>query len=430
VGEAERAIVEDESHARRLHRFPIEPPSAVAMKDPAMPLTMDRLLEPFSVSEFLDAYYEKQPLLVKRQSPAHYDDLLTLEELNEHLGERHLPSTAFRLARDGKELDVADFTYPEFSANNRGRSATVDKDLLFAKFYDGYTIIIMQYESAAMLRLRHVLERAFHGWAEAHIYLTPANAQGFSPHWDTQDTFILQFTGAKDWVIYDSPITLPTRQQRLTEGGWTRREPTFTATLEPGDLLYLPRGFVHEATSRDSVSGHITFGVQTDTYADLLWTIADNACADAWLRQSLPADFRSTSFHEEFLRRVHEFLDHADVPAYVERMHGDLAENRMPDGKDRLIDYVKLPSVDADSRFRLRSAVSHELTNGGDDVVLTFDRKSLKFPAAAAESIRCMIAAGEFTMRALPGNCEENLATCSTLVREGFLGIVRADPEQ
>jgi len=389
-----------------------------------MPLTIDRLFEPFSFSEFHDVYYEKKPLLIKRQSPAFYDDLLTLEKINEHIGEDHLPSTAYRMVHDGNELDVKDFTYPNSSVNNRGEAATVDKDALFAKWYEGWSILIMQYESPAVLRLRHALERAFHGSALARVFLTPRNAQGFTPHWDLDEGFVLQFAGTKDWVVYDSPITLPGRRQHFYSKDWTRVEPTLTATLEPGDLLYMPRGFVHEAHARDTVSGHITITLRTTTYADLLWEIANNADVDPWLRKSLPSDFQSVASNDEFLRHVHRFFDNADLPAYIERLHSDFTDDLAPDAKDRLADYVKLPSVGADSRFHMRSVVNHELTNGGEHVVLTFHRKSLKFPAAAAESIRCMIASGEFTVSTLPGNCDDNLALCRTLVQEGFLGIV------
>jgi hypothetical protein len=388
-----------------------------------MPLTIDRLLGPLSFSEFRDTYYEKKPLLIQRASHAYYADLLTLEELNDYIGEDHLPSSAFRIVRDGRELDPKDFTYPESSFNNRGAAATVDKDLLFAKWYEGYSILIMQYESSAMVRLRHDLERAFHGTALAHIYLTPRNSQGFTPHWDTADTFILQISGTKEWMVYDSPIVLPTRRQRPHAEEWTRVEPTLTATLEPGDFLYMPRGFVHEARARDSVSGHITITVHPYRYVDLLWTIADNADVDPSLRKSLPPDIRSAAFQEEFLRRVSEFFDNADLPAYIDSMHGDFTDDLVPDAKDRLADYVKLPSIGAETRFRRRSVVGHELTNGGGHAILTFHRKSLQFPAAAAESIRCMIDAGEFTVSALPGNSEDNLAWCSRLVQEGFLGI-------
>ena len=387
---------------------------------------MDRLLQPFSFPLFYDTWYEKKPLLIKRESPAFYAPLLTLEDVNEHFGRAHLSTPALRMARNGEEIDTATYTYPSSSPNSHWSDATVDKELLFKKFYDGYTIILMEYEqhSAAMLRLRHEVERAFHASVMTHVYLTPANAQGFSPHWDPTNVFVLQFTGTKEWAIYDSPISLPTNRQLLYPGEWTRVEPTLTATLEPGDLLYIPRGFVHEARSANAVSGHVTLELRAPTWVDLLRQIADNAEASPWLRKSLPVDVWNAASHDEFLREVHEFFDNADLPAYLERMHSDFAEDRLPDSSDRLADYVKLPSIGAASRFRRRSGTWSELTNGGEQVVLTFHKKSLEFPAAAADTIRFMIDAGEFVASALPGNGDDNLALCSTLVREGFLTIV------
>lgn len=391
-----------------------------------MPLTMKRLLEPFSLSEFHDAYYEKKPLLIKRQSPVFYQHLVTLDDINARLGEGALSSAAVRLARDGKEMDARDFSCQSSSFNSHWANDTVNKDTLFARFYEGYTVILMEYEqySGAMLRLRHDIERTFHASVLGHVYLTPRNAQGFIPHWDTHDTFILQFTGTKEWTIYDSPIVLPTSRQRTYPGSWTRVEPSLTATLEPGDLLYMPRGFVHEARSQGSVSGHVTIGLHTSTYADLLRTIADNAHADAWLRKSLPVSFQNVASNDEFLSHVRRFFENADLPAYLERMHSDFAGERLPDTTDRLADYVKLPHLGADSRLRMRSVVCHELANGGEQVELTFHGKSLRFPAAAAESIRFMVGAHEFGVGALPGSGEDNLVLCSTLVREGFLAIV------
>lgn len=396
-----------------------------AQQNTIRPLSMDRLLEPFSFEAFYDEWYEKKPLLIKRHAPAFYASLLTIDDVNEHIGRAHLSAPALRLARNGRELDETDFTYPRSSANSHWSDATVDKETVFEKFYDGYTIIFMEYEqhSAAMLRLRHDVERAFHSSVMTHVYLTPRNAQGFSPHWDPTNVFILQFTGTKDWLIYDSPVTLPTNRQLLRSGEWKRVAPTLTATLEPGDLLYIPRGFVHEGRAGDAVSGHVTLELRAQTYADLLRNIADNAHADPWLRRSLPVDYRSVASSGEFLRHVHEFFDNADLPAYVERAHEDFAEERLPDATDRFADYVKLPRMDAASRLRVRSLVCHELANGRGKTVLKFDRKTLEFPASAARSIRFMLKAREFTMGALPGGRKANLALCGALVREGFLTI-------
>lgn len=368
--------------------------------------TVDRLLEPFSFSKFCDAYYEKKPLVITRHAPAYYDDFLTLDAINAHLGEASLLSTELQLVRNGEQLDTAELTWPDTSGNTRFTDDAVDKERVFARFYEGYTIGIQSYERhcAAVLHLRHDLERVFHTPVVTSVFLTPRNTVGFNAHREDDDLFILQFAGTREWTVHNGS-----------------RKRALTATLEPGDLLYIPREFVHDARSVDAVSGHMTFTLQKFTYAGLLRQIADNAEASPWLRRSLPLDVRTAAPQKEFLRRVRHFFDNTDLPAYLERLHSDFAEDRLPDSTNRLADYVQLPSIGAASRFRRRTGLWPELTNGGGQAVLTFNRKSLEFPAAAAKSIRVMIDAEEFVVSALPGNRDENLALCSTLVREGFL---------
>lgn len=389
---------------------------------------MGRLLEPFSFQAFYDAWHEKKPLLIKRQSPDFYASVVTLGDLNTLIGGAHLSTPPLRVARNGEEVDSKVYAYPTSSPNCHWSDATVDKERLLAKFYDGYTIVVMEYEqhSAAMLRLRHDVERAFQSAARTHVYITPRNAQGFSPHWDPTNVFILQFAGTKDWAIYDSPVSLPTNRQLLYPGEWTPVEPTLTATLEPGDLLYIPRGFVHEARSGNAVSGHVTVELRTLTWADLLRQIAARAKDDPWLRRPLPIDYRSVASNDAFLRHVHKFFHNADLPAAIEKIREDFAEERLTDATDRLADYVKLPLIDAASRLRIRSVVCHELRNGGRKAVLKFDRKTLEFPASAATTLRFMMKAGEFAVSALPGVRKANLVLCETLVREGFLTIAGA----
>jgi hypothetical protein len=395
-------------------------------EDRPTPVTLARLLEPFSLEEFRAEYYERRPLLIKRGSPNYYDPLITFDEIDAHVGGGLLVAKMLRVVKDGVDLERKEFSYAPTSPHNNRVRGTADKDELFARFYDGYTLNLLDYDrhSAAMLRLRHEIERAVHGAVHVNLYVTPRNAQGFSPHWDTHDAIVLQFAGSKEWLIYDSPITLPTNRQPLRAGQWTPVAPSLTVTLDAGDLLYIPRGFVHAARARDDISGHATIGLYTYTYADLLRQIADNAHADPWMRRTLPVDFQSVAADGEFLRHVHGFFDHADLPAYLDRLHSDFAEERLPDATNRLSDYVKLPSLGAASRLRMRSIVCHELTSRDGQAVLTFNWKELTFPAAAGESIRFMLHAREFDVSALPGTAEENVALCSTLVREGFLTIV------
>ena len=96
-------------------------------------------------------------------------------------------------------------------------------------------------------------------------YLTPPTKRAFDPHFDLEDTFIQQLSGSKTWRVWSPsawPVAMPLRSQ--TEGknaAPPRDAPCFTLTLEPGDVLYVPRGHSHVAVPVDSSAG---IGTATD----------------------------------------------------------------------------------------------------------------------------------------------------------------------
>lgn len=81
-------------------------------------------------------------------------------------------------------------------------------------------------------------------------YLTPASSLGFAPRWDDIDAFILQVEGKKYWKVYapeNAEDTLPLdSSQNFTDDDLRERKPVFEGWLEQGDLLYVPRGYVHQ----------------------------------------------------------------------------------------------------------------------------------------------------------------------------------------
>lgn len=42
----------------------------------------------------------------------------------------------------------------------------------------------------------------------SNAYLTPPGSQGFAPHYDDIDAFIMQLEGAKAWKVYVDPDNL------------------------------------------------------------------------------------------------------------------------------------------------------------------------------------------------------------------------------
>lgn len=47
------------------------------------------------------------------------------------------------------------------------------------------------------------LQEYFGCFVGSNIYLTPANTQGFAPHYDDIEAFVFQIEGAKRWRVYN-----------------------------------------------------------------------------------------------------------------------------------------------------------------------------------------------------------------------------------
>nr|CAD2196721.1 unnamed protein product [Meloidogyne enterolobii] len=107
------------------------------------------------------------------------------------------------------------------------------------------------------------LQEVFCSYVGANNYLTPAGSAGFAPHYDDIDAFMLQVEGRKHWKIYaprDLDETLPLESSRnFTDKDFANFKPIFDGWLEQGDILYVPRGFIHQAnTGPDKHSHHVT----------------------------------------------------------------------------------------------------------------------------------------------------------------------------
>jgi Cupin superfamily protein len=133
--------------------------------------------------------------------------------------------------------------------------------------------------------------------AYANCYLTPPQSQTAPPHADDRDVLIFQLVGHKKWQVYAQvPVPYPYPHEQvgkddlLVPPSVLKGTKAFDAILHPGDVLYLPRGMVHQAQSTgDSLSFHITVAIATHD-----WTVARTMSRqiDAKLMQLV--DFRKS----------------------------------------------------------------------------------------------------------------------------------------
>lgn len=141
----------------------------------------------------------------------------------------------------------------------------------------------------------------------ANVYLTPPNSQGFAPHYDDIEAFVLQLEGAKHWKVY-APRSPQEKLPRISSGNFSQDEigePILDVKMEPGDMLYFPRGFIHQAeTVEGKHSLHITVSMyQKTSYADLLEALLPTA-----LQAAINSDVR---FREGVPLNIHQVMGSA-----------------------------------------------------------------------------------------------------------------------
>lgn len=251
------------------------------------------LIAPMDIDEFFASYFEQRPLLVTREERRDYFDGL--------LGKSDVEAMA---ADDslvyGQQVDVTRYRDGERTTlNGEGAARAAD---LWKHFDEGCSLRLLcpQEKMDRLHSLMSRLEEHWRSFAGCNAYLTPAGTQGFAPHYDDIEAFVLQTEGAKQWAVYE-PRSPDEVLPRYSSGNFSQDEigePVLTCTLRPGDLLYFPRGFIHQAKSVDDThSLHLTISTGLhSTWYDLLAVelprrLTTLAAHDPEFRESLPRDY-------------------------------------------------------------------------------------------------------------------------------------------
>ncbi len=204
------------------------------------------------------------------------------------------------------------------------------------EFADGATIVLqaLHRQSGPIGRFCRALEIALTHPVQANAYVTPPTSRGFAVHHDTHDVFVLQLAGHKHWDVYEPAVELPLPTQRWSKDRHQPGEHVLSAELGPGDVLYLPRGFAHSATSGDDVSAHVTVGVLVQTWADVARDLLRSVADEVEFRQTLPVGFASDpqfpAAVAAFVERLQKHVGDVDAAALAERTTRRFWSSRPP----------------------------------------------------------------------------------------------------
>ena len=291
---------------------------------------LQSILNTLPLEEFYTDYWEKQPLLIQPNAPSRFSGFLSLANIKDMVEKYPLAY--------GRDLNVTryDDTMGEgvkrritFDQTSEKDPVIADSKDLWANFENGNTIRLLcphQYNDSVHCLLS-TLELELGCMIGANAYLTPSGeSQGFAPHYDDIDAFVLQLEGVKHWRVY-APLNRAETLPRISSADYTdddlkNVETVIDVLLKPGDVLYMPRGWIHQAvtTPTNQHSLHLTVSAMQKwawvDYLDILLPAAIEAVAGSdrstSLREGLPRNFL------DYMGTVHE---ESELPEGLKTSH-------------------------------------------------------------------------------------------------------------
>lgn len=402
------------------------------MKDnttPSQVMDFGWAIAPLSVDSFLSDTFEKQHVVIARDTPDYYADLLSITDIDRVMTQQILPSEELNLVSMGKPIPEADYTTD---------AGFIDPVRTAQQFTEGATIVLpgLHRRIPQLSAFCRSLETVFGCDLQTNIYLTPDNAQGFKTHYDSHDVIVLQTHGSKTWRIYESPMELPLRTQAFSPEGFEAGKQIDEFVLHAGDMAYVPRGVVHDAIATDEISLHITTGLLATRWVDLLLdAVSDLAHDDPAFRAAVPPGLAGNAAVQDAARQTFRDLlrraaDGVDPDRALKGYTDAFASRRVPVVPGQLIQRLTADAIEPGARVRPRPDLIHEVYprdgEEGAEIVLSVYGTEIAFPAVAEAPLRDVLTRDVSTVGDLAGEIDEagQAVLVRRLVREGVLELI------
>ncbi|KAG1693148.1 hypothetical protein DVH05_023927 [Phytophthora capsici] len=358
--------------------------------------TITKLLGGMPLDTFLSEYFEKKPLHVRKADKgALFGNALFSRKKMLKVIEKQPQPMGF-----GKDLTVCRYVNSEREnfdgedsdghATSRQVASLLDKGFS-CQFYQPQRYVDGLYE------LNAAFEDVFGGLAGASAYLTPANSQALAPHHDDVEVFVLQTQGSKKWKLYHPLVELAGEHSSdLAEN--QIGQPWMELTVEEGDLLYFPRGVIHQACTNDKdFSTHVTISVyQHNTWANFLEVALPRVIRNAFdsdvsFRQGLPVGYlgfmgtqhpvesdKAKAFAASCKQLVGKLAAHIsdkDLQEAADEAALDVVANRLPppmEKKDKENGESGPSPLDGDVTIRFKNRSHIRLSMGEDEMKEAF----------------------------------------------------------
>jgi bifunctional lysine-specific demethylase and histidyl-hydroxylase NO66 len=401
--------------------------------DPGRPSALARLTA-LPPRAFADGYWDRQPLLTRREQLAQsFDALLTAEAVDELVSQRGLRTPFVRMAHNGEVIAGGRFT--RSGGAGAGIDDQVADDRVLGLMSDGATLVLQALHRTwpPLISFGSQLSAELGHPVQINAYVTPPQNRGFAAHYDVHDVFVLQIAGRKHWhlhppVFVDPLAHQPWDQRKAEVSARAQQPPLLDTVLQPGDSLYLPRGFIHSATALGETSIHLTVGIHPRNRAHLVEYLMDAARHDQALRSSLPLalDLTDAAVLAPYLRdtvaQLHRVLDQIPAEEIAARFAAGLMDDTRPEPIAPLAQLIAVDRLDPSTRLVLRAGVRWRVRRNETSIMIRLLDKTVTMPIACEPAIKTALAGQVFTPAELAGlDADEQLVLARRLLREGVV---------
>jgi hypothetical protein len=263
------------------------------------------LVYPLDPTRFLNEVLGKKHHLFDAIHKSRFSNVFGWQDLNALLRDHHLARPQLRLVNAGELIDEDQYLERVY----RGGSSATKKRIVPASLYsllrNGATLILDSVDELHQPTRAFVreLERDFGERLQVNVYASFTPNPGFDLHWDDHDVLVLQAVGTKVWQIFGSSRSYPLFRD-IEPNIAPENVALDSFELSAGQVLHLPRGCWHTATSTGDPSLHLTLGVNVPTGIDLLNWMIDSLRGNEQIRRDLPR-WAGQSAIRDHLRSLH-----------------------------------------------------------------------------------------------------------------------------
>jgi bifunctional lysine-specific demethylase and histidyl-hydroxylase MINA len=392
--------------------------------------SFDDIMAPLGVERFLAEYEGKKPLHLKG-SPDKFAQVMTFAKLADILSQATIWSqNSLQLVLDKKPIPAASYCATA-AGRDGGQVMRPDPDKVQEYLKRGATLIAndIDHLNRGMTAFAHAMEQALGGMVQGNLYLSSRRRQGFAAHFDTHDVYAVHVEGTKTWHVYEGRAVDPIAHAMFKSYGQehhdkAKGELLMDVHMEPGDLLYLPRGQYHDAIADEGGAVHIAFGITYPIGLDIVTMLFERMMYEPLFRANLPRlDNAGDRALTERLRVLADGISSvlAD-PNTVEQI------KVMQRGYHYPRHAYELPGLlgeTADERYRVRAAGIRLVQQGGRfGLVREGSRAATEVPADVSAMVGWVLERQQFSRqeltRAFP---ERGPAQLDSLLRD--LGAMR-----